>query len=358
MTTELIPRTPRETIHNLPAILAGHHTPELADRVQHFYVSIAEIFESWVNRRTSPHTRKAYRSDVMSFVAFEGWQWPADATELLRVTISDVQAWRSAMEAQRMAPKTMLRRISSLSAFYKYLQGAAAELRLPITVGNPAHAQFVPRGSADAIDETKALTATRARQLMGMPAGDDLVAVRDRAILKLYLFSGIRLSTGCRLKVSDFHQDGEEATIKLHEKGDKRRTIGLHFNAAQAISEYIEQAELTSGPLFRSQAAPNTRKKLSTRPMDAATMYRVITSYLERLPGAMKKELLPDGTEVEYCMYTPHSLRATTATLLLSSGKDIMSVKELLGHKHLTTTQIYDKRRIATSESASHDVPL
>jgi integrase len=52
--------------------------------------------------------------------------------------------------------------------------------------------------------------------------------------LKLYLYSGIRLSTGCRLKVSDFHHDGDEATIQLHEKGDKRRTIGLHFQAAQA----------------------------------------------------------------------------------------------------------------------------
>jgi integrase len=115
---------------------------------------------------------------------------------------------------------------------------------------------------------------------------------------------------------------------------------------------------LTSGPLFRGQAAPNTRSKLSTRPMDAATMYRVITSYLERLPGAMKKEQLPDGTEKEFCVFTPHSLRATTATLLLDAGVDIMKVKELLGHKHLTTTQIYDKRRIATSESASHEVPL
>ena len=68
---------------------------------------------------------------------------------------------------------------------------------------------------------------------------------RDRAILKFFLYSGARLSTACGLRVSDFHQDGEEATIRLHEKGDKRRTIGLHFQAAQAISEYIEKAALT-----------------------------------------------------------------------------------------------------------------
>ncbi|HKX26050.1 MAG TPA: tyrosine-type recombinase/integrase, partial [Blastocatellia bacterium] len=243
-------------------------------------------------------------------------------------------------------------------AFYKYLAAAAAELRLPITVPNPAHAQFVPRGSGDPRDETKALSATRARQLMGLPSGEDLVDYRDRAILKLYLYTGIRLTTGCRLKVSDFHQDGHEATIKLHEKGDKRRTIGLHFNAAQAISEYLERAGITSGPLFRGQAAPRSRKKLSTRPMDPATMYRVIEGYLERLPGATKEEELPDGTTTRRCIYSPHSLRATTATLLLDAGTDIKKVQELLGHRHLTTTQIYDKRRISTSESASHDVPL
>jgi integrase len=82
-------------------------------------------------------------------------------------------------------------------------------------------------------------------------AGNAVLDYRDRAISKFFLYSGARLSTACRLKVSDFHQDGDEATIRLHEKGDKRRTIGLHFQAAQAIAEYIEKAGLTSGPLFR-----------------------------------------------------------------------------------------------------------
>jgi site-specific recombinase XerD len=294
---------------------------------------------------------------VVSFVGFMGIAWPEAATELLKVTIADVLDFRGHLLDLGMAPKTVLRRVSSLSSFYKYLAAAAAETRLPIVVPNPAHAQFVPRGSADARDETKALTATRARQLMGMPTGDDLVDCRDRAILKVYLYTGIRLTTGCRLKVSDFHQDGE-AMLKLHEKGDKRRTIGLHFNAAQAITEYIEKAGITSGPLFRAQAAPRSREKLSNRPMDSATMYRLIQGYLRRLPGAMKKKQIEDGSEVEYCVYTPHSLRATTATLLLDAGVDIKKVQDLLGHRHITTTQIYDKRRIAASESASHDVPI
>ena len=58
------------------------------------------------------------------------------------------------------------------------------------------------------------------------------------------------------------------------------------------------------------------------------------------------------------CIYSPHSLRATTATLTLDAKVDVRKVQELLGHRHITTTQGYDKRRRSTSESASHDVPI
>jgi integrase/recombinase XerC len=261
------------------------------------------------------------------------------------------------MLAKNAAPKTLNRRISSLSSFYKYLGAAAAELRLPVTVSNPAHAQFIDRESTDAREETRALTATRARQLVGLPAGDSVLAYRDRAILKLYLYSGIRLSTGCALKVSDFHQNDEEATIRISEKGGKRRTIGLHFAAAEAIAEYIREAGLSSGPLFRPRR--NSRvEELADRPMTSTTMYLLIQSYLQRLPGANVEEEGTNGTKVKRCIYTPHSLRATTATLLLDAGVDIRKVQELLGHRHITTTQIYDKRRRGTSESASHDMPI
>lgn len=278
---------------------------------------------------------------------------------MLEVKIVDVLAYVDYLRDEcGSAPKTINRHIASLSSLYKYLAGAAAELRLPITVPNPAHAQFVTRQSSDPRDETKALTSTRARQLMGLPSGEDLVDYRDRAILKLYLYTGIRLSTGCRLKVSDFHQEDGESTLRVHEKGDKRRTIGIHFNAAQAIAEYLEKAGIDSGPLFRAQAHPKKRDKLSEQAISSRTMYRLIQGYLARLPSSLKKEQLEDGSVVEYCLYTPHSLRATVATLLLDAGEDIRKVQDLLGHKHITTTQIYDKRRIATSQSSSHNVPL
>ena len=85
-------------------------------------------------------------------------------------------------------------------------------------------------------------------------------------------------------------------------------------------------------------------------------MYSLIQGYLERLPRAMRP--VEEGSKEKRCIYTPHSLRAMTATLLLKSGVELLEVQELLGHKHVTTTQIYDKRVRQTRDSASHKIPF
>ncbi len=261
------------------------------------------------------------------------------------------------MDSVGMAPKTLNRRISSLSAFFKYLQGAAAELRLPITVPNPAHAQFIERAGYDPVEETRALTITRARQLMALPKGETVFDYRDKAILKVMIYTGVRIGTVARLNVSDFVQQEDEATLRISEKGHKRRTIGIHHSAAESIAAYLEKAGIKSGPLFRGRLNSRSRK-LGEKRIGATALYELVSGYLESLPGAMVEEKLEDGATSKRCLYTPHSLRATTATLLLERGEDIRKVQDLLGHRHVTTTQVYDKRRRTTSESASHDVPL
>jgi site-specific recombinase XerD len=127
-------------------VLVGHLTPEVRRRVETFYASVADLFEVWVARRQSRHTRRAYRQDVSCFIHFMGLEWPNDSWHLYTVSVKDVQAFREDLIAGGAAPKTLNRRISSLSSFYKFLAAAAAELRLPITVPNPAqpvcHASF------------------------------------------------------------------------------------------------------------------------------------------------------------------------------------------------------------------------
>ena len=342
---------------SLPPVLAGALTPAIRTRVEAFYSALPDILERWVRRCRSEHTRRSYREGVLSFIRYLGISWPGESARLLSVSVGEVQAFRDWLADSGAAPKTLNHRVSALSSFYRYLGLCAAELRLPIVVPNPAHSQFIARSSSDSRDETLALPAARARQLLNLPAGDSVLAYRDRAILKLYLYTGIRLAAGCRLSVEDFRQDGEEATLRLQEKGDKRRTIGLHYAAAQAVLEYMERAGLRSGPLFRARRHART-EELGDEAMDPRTMWTILKHYLEQLPNANRERRQADGTVIRQCIYTPHSLRATAATLLLDSGVDIMEVKELLGHRHVTTTQIYDKRRRALREGASHKMPL
>lgn len=353
----------REKIQKLlPPIMQQGHGSQVRERVEAFYGTVGEIFERWVTRSGSLHTQKAYRRDIMAFVEFMGWSWPEEANLFLTATILHVSHWRDAMLEEGKAPKTMSRRLASLSSFYKFLGACAAEMRLPITVPNPAHAQFIRRGGSDPVRETKALSAAQARKLMVMPEGDGVCGWRDRAILKVLLYTGVRMGTLRRINVAHFHGDEEDPTLTLIEKGNKRRTIGIHVAAADALREYGEEAGLESGPFFRAQAAPHNSTALSDKRISTMALWMIVRGYLEQLPGAMKKEVVTgDGgemVEVSHCIYTPHSLRATTATLLLDAGVELTKVQQLLGHKNVTTTQIYDKRRRSTKQSASHEMPL
>jgi site-specific recombinase XerD len=120
---------------SLPPVLLGSVTPENRERIETFFFSVASIFEAWVNRRKSEHTRRAYRGDVMAFVQFMEWKWPEDSITLLSSSILDVQAWKNRMVEESAAPKTINRRISSLSSFFKFLAGAAARQLMTMPKG-------------------------------------------------------------------------------------------------------------------------------------------------------------------------------------------------------------------------------
>ena len=105
----------------LPPVLAGSLTPEIRSRVEHFYSSIYDIFERWVNRPKSVHTRRSYRDGVLSFVRHRGIVWPQEAHALLIISVANVQTYRDVLAAVGAAPKTINHRVSALSSFYKYL---------------------------------------------------------------------------------------------------------------------------------------------------------------------------------------------------------------------------------------------
>jgi hypothetical protein len=89
----------------------------------------------------------------------------------------------------------------------------------------------------------------------------------------------------------------------LREKGDKRRTTGLHYATAQAIHEYMHQAGLTSGPLFRPRRHSHT-EELGETSMDPRTMWMILNRYLGNVPNALRERELPSGEKTIECVYT------------------------------------------------------
>jgi hypothetical protein len=158
---ELVPFDDGKHTDVLPPVLHGSMTPAVAGRVGDFTVrgrAVRCVGEP-SQVRTHPPCLPGRRH---GFVEFMGWRWPDDAANLLRSSLLDVQAFKPPSEI------TAGQRRPSSRAF-TFLAGAAAELRLPITVPNPAHAQFISREPSDLVDETRALSAARARQLLSMP---------------------------------------------------------------------------------------------------------------------------------------------------------------------------------------------
>ena len=258
----------------LPTVHLEHDSAVARKNVEQFMGGVAAMFEAWVARRENPNTQRAYRTDVLSFVQFVGIPVlrpidadgneqplaldPGEAHRLLRCGVGDVQEWRDYMvQVQDRAPKTVLRRITSLSRFYEYVREQAAEFRIATTIPNPAHKNHIPRFDAESVRPTDALTPARIRQLKEMAPGESPIAYRDRAIIRFYLYTGARIRTGCLLRVEDCQLDAEDSKLLLQEKGhgSARRAVGIHFELAEALQEYVVAAELSSGPLFRARKA-------------------------------------------------------------------------------------------------------
>ena len=300
----------------LPPILDGCYTLSVAEKTERFVLHVPEMLERWISRCSSANTQRAYRQDLFTFIGFSEIRWPEAAVSLFSVTVGQVHAYRNWMRERGDAPKTINRRISSLSGFFTFLREVAAELRLPIQVANPAAKEFIARDNTDPVEERRHFPAAQARQLFSLPGEETVLDYRDRAMLKCLLYSGVRIGTLLLLDVQDFNPDDHNPTLRITEKSHRRRTIGLNVLAAQALAEYVEKAALTRGPLFRPRLNPRSQK-LGDGRMSYPTAHRLLNGYFEKLPGALRETEGKDGEVKKKCLYTPHSTRANHGHLVV-----------------------------------------
>jgi len=288
----------------------------------------------WFANLTNANTRRAYRNDVGSFMRFIGIKTPMEFRSVRR---AHVIAWRKELERKKLATATVRRKLSALSDLFNYLCDKNAVL------DNPTHGVSRPKEGASE-GKTPALSDSQAATLLESPPSNTLKGKRDRAILAVLLFHAVRRAELCGLRVKDYAERKGVKHFRVHGKGGKIRYIPAHPRAIQLLEEYFDAAGHRAdleGWLFR----PATKiSRQSTMRLSADSVYRnVVMHYCKRLGISM--ELLG-----------PHALRATSATNALQNGSDIAEVQEWLGHSNISTTRLYDKRKMKPEDSPTFRV--
>jgi integrase/recombinase XerC len=277
-----------------------------------------ELAARWANylqydRRRSPHTVRAYVATAHRFIEFLGQYRgePIGPTHLLGLSSADLRAFLASRRAQGLGASSAARELSGVRAFLKYgASQAGAHANIPRTRA-PKRPRTLPRPAAP--DEALELAVNAAEA-----ASDEWVGARDLAILLLLYGAGLRVAEALSLTAQALPIGG---TLRVTGKRSKTRIVPILPFARQAIAEYVRQCPFPlkgDVPLFVGARGG---------PLNADLVRRSVASARRRLG-------LPDSL-------TPHALRHSFATHLLSRGADLRSLQELLGHASLSSTQIY-----------------
>jgi integrase/recombinase XerC len=286
-------------------------------------------------RRLSPKTSEAYARDLRQFLGFLAEHRGARVTlkSFAAIEASDVRAFMASRRAQEIASRSLMRALAGLRSFGRFLEregrgkvGALSAIRAP-KIG-----KSLP----------KPLAVTAAKRLADAEerAGEDRdpwIWARDAAVMALLYGSGLRISEALGLKRRDVPAAGEGDVLVVTGKGNKTRMVPVLQNVLALIQDYAAMCPYPlppEGPMFVGARGG---------PLQA----RIIQLTMARLRGALG---LPDSA-------TPHALRHSFATHLLSRGGDLRAIQELLGHASLSTTQIYtgiDSERLLEVYRSTH----
>lgn len=270
-----------------------------------------------VERNASPLTLKSYAEDFESVYDYfnERHRGVPDPGE---VTVVQLRGYVAYMHECQYAKTTMARRLACIRSFFRFCS------REGIVSTNPARALRTPRAGRKL---PHFLTNEQVASLLEAPPANQPMGLRDRAMLETLYSAGLRVSELVSLNIGDWDRDSD--IVRVIGKGRKERVAPIGSYAAKALKSWMLardtiRQKFASVPLAHRDAMflNKSGKRLTTR-----SIGRMLEKYL-KLTGLDS-------------LTTPHTLRHTFATHLLDGGADLRSVQELLGHKSLTTTQIY-----------------
>ena len=286
-------------------------------------------------RRLSPKTSEAYARDVRQFLEFlsEHWGQRVTLAGFSALEASDVRAFLAMRRASDIGSRSLMRALAGLRSFGRFLEregtgkvGALSAIRAP-KVG-----KTLPKPLPMAAAKRLADADERAGE-----DRDPWIWARDAAVMALLYGSGLRISEALGLKRRDVPLPGAGDVLIVTGKGNKTRMVPVLQNVLALIQDYAAMCPHplpAEGPIFVGARGG---------PLKA----RIIQLAMARLRGALG---LPDSA-------TPHALRHSFATHLLSRGGDLRAIQELLGHASLSTTQIYtgiDSERLLEVYRSAH----
>ena len=282
-----------------------------------------------IERNSSELTRKSYSEDLESLREYFNDRL-GTIPAVPDVTIGILREYVSYLHECQYARTTIARRLACLRTFFRYC------CREKLTDANPAKALRTPKIGRKL---PHYLSTKQVATLLEAPPANNPQGLRDRALLETMYSAGLRVAELVGLNVPDWDRDAN--VIRVLGKGRKERIALIGSYAARAIQRWLEvRIPHPQAGSSDSQAIFLNRfgKRLSTR-----SVGRMFEKYL-KLTGLDNKT-------------SPHTLRHSFATHLLDRGADLRSVQELLGHKSLTTTQIYthvSTRRLRETYEKSH----
>ena len=264
-----------------------------------------------LEKNYSPHTVNAYLNDVAFFELFVNREF--DQENLLEVNYIQIRSWIVSLVDSGISNISINRKVSSLKSFYKFLLKTKQVELSPLLKHK---ALKTPKILQIPFSEKE---LDNVLNQINYPAGFD--GLRDKLIIDLFYTTGIRRTELIHLKVSNVNSSNH--TLKVLGKRNKERIIPILPIISKQITAYFsERANL-------EQIKDNDYFFLTNKgvKMNDSLVYRLINLYFSHVSEKVKK--------------SPHILRHTFATHLLNNGADINSVKELLGHSSLASTQVY-----------------
>jgi integrase/recombinase XerC len=264
-----------------------------------------------LEKNYSPHTVNAYLNDVIVFELFVNNEF--EQKNLLEVNYSHIRSWIVSLVDSGISNTSVNRKVSSLKSFYKFLL-KTKQIELSPLLKHKA--LKTPKILQIPFSEKE---LDNVLNQINYPSGFE--GVRDKLIIDLFYTTGIRRTELIHLKVSNVNSSNH--TLKVLGKRNKERILPmLPIISKQIVVYFSERANL-------EQIKDNDYFFLTTKgvKMNDSLVYRLINSYFSHVSEKVKK--------------SPHILRHTFATHLLNNGADINSVKELLGHSSLASTQVY-----------------